>query len=247
MKLRSEAGVEYDINSTGVINSGLALAEISSSWPNGKYKVEIKTIVNGQSYSDVSDNYFTITSLTTTCAQDGERVFGSETFGPTQCCNTNAGIKPNKILYGDMCVATNDGSKGTCVDNWWRTCGDGVCGLDENKCNCQEDCLITTNPSVTMTSPNGGEAIQIGSFYNFQWTAVGVSDQRLTYKLALINASGVETSLLSVSTNVAPSGSLSIKIPTTFSAGSYNAKIYYTLNDGQVLSDESNAYFNLIY
>jgi hypothetical protein len=74
------------------------------------------------------------------CAGEGEKVYGSPQFGPTHCCSKNAGIKPSTFLVGDTCVAPNDGSLGTCVDNWWRTCGDGTCGTGEDKCNCPADC-----------------------------------------------------------------------------------------------------------
>ncbi len=74
------------------------------------------------------------------CAQNGERVFGSSQFGPTTCCSKNAGIKPNSYLAGGMCVSTNDGSKGTCIDYWWQTCGNGLCGNGEDQCSCPVDC-----------------------------------------------------------------------------------------------------------
>lgn len=78
---------------------------------------------------------------TTNCSKNGEKVFGTENFGPIKCCSKNAGIRPNSALAGNMCIALADGSKGTCIDNWWKTCGDGVCDSKlENKCNCPKDC-----------------------------------------------------------------------------------------------------------
>jgi len=77
-----------------------------------------------------------------TCAKDGQRVYGSTQFGPTMCCSKNAGIMPNAYLAGDQCVATSDGSKGTCIDGWWKSCGDGTCGEKENKCSCPRDCSV---------------------------------------------------------------------------------------------------------
>ena len=75
------------------------------------------------------------------CAENGERVYMDPGFGPTYCCSKNAGIKSNSYLTEEgYCIATPDGSKGTCVDNWWETCGDGICSNTEDICTCPEDC-----------------------------------------------------------------------------------------------------------
>ena len=76
------------------------------------------------------------------CAENGEKVYYRTEFGPTYCCSRNAGIKLSSFLDPEsgQCIAMPDGSKGTCVDNWWRTCGDGKCNEGEDKCNCLADC-----------------------------------------------------------------------------------------------------------
>jgi len=74
------------------------------------------------------------------CAENGETVYYKPDFGPTRCCSKNAGIEPSAFAEGEMCIAPNDGSRGTCVDNWWRTCGDGECSEGEDFCNCPRDC-----------------------------------------------------------------------------------------------------------
>ena len=73
------------------------------------------------------------------CAQSGKTVFISTQFGPTVCCSKNAGVKPNAILDGNQCYSPSNGSIGTCVDNWWLTCGDGTC-KGEDMCTCPKDC-----------------------------------------------------------------------------------------------------------
>lgn len=83
-------------------------------------------------------------SSSETCARDGQKVYGSAQFGPTICCSKNAGIKPSSFLSEGMCVAPTDGSLGTCVENWWRTCGDKICTKDEDQCNCPKDCSACT-------------------------------------------------------------------------------------------------------
>jgi len=74
------------------------------------------------------------------CAGEGEIVYGSTSFGPTACCSKNDGIKPSPILSGDICAVPNDGSVGTCTAGWWQTCPNGICGPGEDKCNCPKDC-----------------------------------------------------------------------------------------------------------
>jgi len=80
------------------------------------------------------------------CAQEGQKVYRSSAFGPTNCCSKNAGIKPIAISVDDMCIAPTDGSLGTCIENWWLTCGNGACDAGEDRCNCQNDCAITAGP-----------------------------------------------------------------------------------------------------
>ncbi|MDD5469881.1 MAG: DUF4215 domain-containing protein, partial [Candidatus Peribacteraceae bacterium] len=75
------------------------------------------------------------------CAENGQKVYVNEAFGPTACCSKNAGVKPNSSMVGGgVCISTADGAKGTCVDGWWKTCGDGVCAAGEDHCNCPADC-----------------------------------------------------------------------------------------------------------
>ncbi|MDO8468355.1 MAG: DUF4215 domain-containing protein [Candidatus Peribacter sp.] len=88
-----------------------------------------------------SSSAFSSVSSEQRCAPDGKRVYGSPVFGPTECCSKNAGIKPNSVLAGNECVSTSDGSIGTCIENWWKTCGDGTCDAStEDKCSCLKDC-----------------------------------------------------------------------------------------------------------
>ncbi len=78
------------------------------------------------------------------CAQTGQKVYVSAQFGPTICCSKNAGVKPNSFPVGDMCITSTDESLGTCVDNWWQTCGNGSCGSGEDQCSCPADCSAAT-------------------------------------------------------------------------------------------------------
>ncbi|MFH1443789.1 MAG: hypothetical protein ABIG34_00165 [Candidatus Peregrinibacteria bacterium] len=92
------------------------------------------------------------------CAQDGQPIYHSAQHGPTTCCSKNAGIKPNSYLAGEICVSTTDGAKGTCIDNWWQTCGDGTCGSGEDLCSCLKDCT----PSCGNWVLDPGETCEVG-------------------------------------------------------------------------------------
>jgi len=77
----------------------------------------------------------------TICANTGEAVYITEGFGPTYCCSKNDGVKPVAFYSEGVCIAPTNGQKGTCVDKWWETCGDGYCdSATEDKCNCEKDC-----------------------------------------------------------------------------------------------------------
>jgi len=67
-----------------------------------------------------------------TCAGEGEKIYMSSLADgrPTQCCSGLTAI--SSCSAGGLCP--NDGSS-TCA-----YCGDGVCGLGENKVNCLKDC-----------------------------------------------------------------------------------------------------------
>jgi|GEM_PF-2221192 len=96
------------------------------------------------------------------CAGEGQRVYSSPVFGPTVCCNKNSGIKPSSVLAGDMCISTSDGSLGTCVNNWWLTCGNGTCNTGEDRCNCLRDCPAASSSSSTaacITESHEGHSI----------------------------------------------------------------------------------------
>jgi len=116
----------------------------------------------GICFKFVCDESSSSSSSSLACAQNGQKVYGSAQFGPTVCCSQNAGIKSNSVLAGDLCMATNDGSKGTCVDNWWQTCGNGTCATGEDKCNCPQDCAVACPVFTPPLCMNGILVPQLG-------------------------------------------------------------------------------------
>ncbi|MBU2260026.1 hypothetical protein KKC44_05485, partial [Patescibacteria group bacterium] len=77
------------------------------------------------------------------CADDGKSVFKKPALGSTHCCSKNAGVKPPSLLEDNgLCSPPEDGSVGICVQDWWRTCGDGTCDRsEEDRCSCPKDCI----------------------------------------------------------------------------------------------------------
>lgn len=60
VSLRNEAGVEYNLTNSTVNKERSYGFTLPSSFVLGKYKAEVKTSVNNQSYSDSSNDYFSI-------------------------------------------------------------------------------------------------------------------------------------------------------------------------------------------
>lgn len=171
------------VGSYSVSNNSYSWNIPSSIIPGSRYKIGVGTVEHGFNNSvvaqDYSDNYFSIVSSTTNCAQNGEMVYTSASFGPAVCCSQNAGIKPSSFLSGDLCIMSMGVSKGICVENWGVTCGNGVCGTGEDKCNCAKDC--STEPSITVTSPNGGEVWRTGGSFTVKWSSRGLSSTDKVY------------------------------------------------------------------
>lgn len=73
------------------------------------------------------------------CAKEGEKIFADGKLGRRKCC-AGLSIKPTTDLTGGKCLKAQDGSTGVCSKDWNKTCGDGTCAANEDKCNCARDC-----------------------------------------------------------------------------------------------------------
>lgn len=187
--------------------------------------------------------------LVFTCAESGQKVYYSSTFGPTTCCSKNAGIKPSATLSGTTCVAPTDGSQGTCVENWWQTCGDGKCdATTEDKCKCPKDC--STTPSITVTYPNGLEGFYTGDIVQIKWNSTNIpASENVKIELAYSHTDSTYTAgyrfedfIIEKTPNT---GSYSWKIPEFYGTGlvpnSFAVKVSY----GTGTADYSNEYFSI--
>lgn len=100
------------------------------------------------------------------CPEDCKREINCTTegqinyFGDPPCCEGLTQIS-NAAPMKEDCIARPDGS-GYCTK-----CGDGMCKTPENECGCPEDC--SGAKSITVTSPNGGEELEIGRMCDIIW------------------------------------------------------------------------------
>ena len=158
---------------------------------------------------------------------------------------TTTRTKLNK-LYG--CSATT-----ACTPNWqctgWTDCINGIqyqSPVDTNNCGTQtgriacpgttQTCTPSTQPSITVTSPNGGEQWAPGTTHNITWTSNGVQTVNLSLNFG---ASG----FYNIASNVsALSGSYSWTIPTDMTPA---PQAYMVINSGSVASDYSNNSFSI--
>lgn len=93
-----------------------------------------------------------------------------------------------------------------------------------------------TTPSVTITSPNGGESVTAGSVQNITWTSSNIANLRLEYSL-----DGGSTFTTIVASTPAASGSFAWTVP---GAASTNALVRAT-DTASAASDSSNAAFTI--
>ena len=100
-------------------------------------------------------------------------------------------------------------------------------------------------PSITVTSPNGGERWVIGNTYEITWTAVGISKVTLRINYgggylglgATIPSTGVDAAL----------GKFSWQIPSNLPyAPGDNLKIKITVDSDSTRYDESDGYFSIV-
>jgi len=103
-------------------------------------------------------------------------------------------------------------------------------------------CVEKLKPSITITSPNGGEIWQVGSTAVIQWQSKGIPSTSSIDIIRLRDSSGVEKDIVSQTEN---DGIEKIIVPDYLEAGSYKLEIKTSLNGGTVF-DESDAEFNIV-
>jgi len=258
-----EAGKSYDItwNSNGVDKAYIHLAVYNSNGVRaglyylaggfsaslGKYTWKIPSyyaLITNRSRSkiiisstasitlpvnDSSDNYFSIAAPATNyCSQLQTRVTASMFKSCGQIdYSAVADINKDKAVnqYDQALLTANSNN-----ETWCR-----------EKLNSTTSPCVVARPSVTITSPNGGEQLEIGKDYNITWTSSGVGQVNIT----AYNFSTLRVTTINIAQNVsAPSGSYVWTIPTGTATGT-NVKITIRSTDGSV-EDSTDNYFIIV-
>lgn len=141
------------------VTNGFQCPNISRTITSGQYKL----FIIGDSDNgprDFSDNYFTISSanegsfsnMVYSCYDNSAGDMG----GPTSC-------KPSSLWQ----TYANQACQNKCSTTT------GKCGL--NNFSVSNPCSDSTKPSITVTSPNGGEGLYTGQAYTIKWNSTGIS------------------------------------------------------------------------
>jgi hypothetical protein len=174
-------------NQAWVLSYSVPASQGSFSWtvpstaptvPMGSdYKIAIWDTTNGR-IVDSSDNYFSIVPAAQPTCTDSDNGKDYFTKGTTVGLYWQDTVNKYPQTYYDSCSAC-DANMQNCrnvseyfcrydgkVDNVEYTCPNGCLN---------GACVSTTQPSITVTSPNGGETWQVGNTYTLRWTSANIT------------------------------------------------------------------------
>jgi len=100
----------------------------------------------------------------------------------------------------------------------------------------------TTQPSITVTSPNGGETWKVGETHNITWTSSNFGSMGVSINLLKPGATGAEY-LRNIALNLPNTGTYQWTIPSSVSSGTYNLML--VSSGGVAVQDYSNNYFTI--
>lgn len=122
-----------------------------------------------------------------------------------------------------------------------------ICAFNKSCLNASLFSALINNtlPSVSVTSPNGGETWKKGSYQTIKWTSSNLQSADKIY-VSVINASGNKTTTIASALS-STSKSYTWKIPSDsnlFPAGQYKVNVW-TVKNQKTISDKSDNYFNI--
>ena len=100
----------------------------------------------------------------------------------------------------------------------------------------------TTQPAITVTSPNGGETWKVGETHNITWTSSNFGSMGVSINLLKPGATGAEY-LRNIALNLPNTGTYQWTIPSSVSSGTYNLML--VSSGGVAVQDYSNNYFTI--
>jgi len=166
----------YDA-STGICGMIIGSFGICTPCGNGVCDEELENYCNCPEDCEI---YTEKTSTEKKCAQAGEEadIHGEKWGQATVCCSGLLAIAPTLVPDNGVCPKEplpDYGTQFLCIK-----CGDGICGIKENKCNCPEDCGEEGEEIIIEKKPSGKTSIKSDSVEATTLEKVEIVDSKLT-------------------------------------------------------------------
>ena len=225
------------------------------------YKIRV-TSTSNLSITDTSDNFFTVIGppppgITASSPNGGQTWAAGSTQTITWTYVGDPGNVKIDLLKGGVVVSTiasfvSKGSNGVGSYNWTIPSSQAA-GSDykvritstsnSSVTDTSDNFFTVLGPSVTVTSPNGGDTLTAGTTKTITWTYTG--DPGYYLRIELLKAGTVVATLNSfVSKGSNGVGSYNWLVPSTQAAGS-DYKIRVTSAFNSSVTDSSDAYFTI--
>ena len=257
----------------GYNNQGAALG----NFPAGRYKVEVanRAYDGSVEVAGLSANYFTISSQPTISvssisldASNNVHFSFSQQAGACLQLKDSQGnyFSLNSSRYSYSCANTtlfngyqteltipkSSFTRTIVVGQYYRVCNYDTRGNAYAVCSNPVLVTSSTQPSITVTSPNGGEQWAQGVGHNITWTSNGI-DKVYIYWVTYY-ASGAQSNNGLIASNVlASAGSYFWSVPSIFTANHRNEErmkilispVKYSLIKSTTPTDFSDNYFSI--
>lgn len=239
----SNNGVSWTTIGTATASTGYYNWAIPTTiQTSNQYKIRASDVSNSTVY-DISDLYFTISSLELTAPVGGEEY----NIGTTQTIEwTSSYIGNVKLDYsidnGLNWITIEDSVTSSGIYYWQvpntpsTQCKLRITDSDNTTTSdvCASTFSIIETPTITVTSPNGGETWIIGAVDTIKWTSNSVTNVKLEYS---INAG---SSWTTITASTVSDGSYAWTVPN---ASSTMAKIRITDTSRSGVTDVSDEVF----
>ncbi len=242
----------YNISPTAnsyswTVDSVLPIGSVNQSSVANDYKIHVWEQTNA-SVSDYSDNYFSIVSAPTcipnwtctswnSCSVKNQLILNHIAQAQAEIAQTT---DPQKILA--LTAKLNQLQALIYVSATARTCTDSNnCGVITGEPALARAC--TTQPSITVTSPNGGETWTPGQNVTITWTSSGMDDSKVFIQVENSNpysiASGIPASQGSYTWTVKDVTNFTMSRQVKVRIGGHSSNNVYA-------DDASDNYFSIV-